>query len=90
MVCIETVSFSIEINGHKFDMWKPKRGIRQGNPLSLCIFIICLNSLISKFVDGHKSAHFDGFQINKHTCHLSQSFVLRMIASYFAKIILNP
>lgn len=67
MVCIETVSFSIEINGHKFDMWKPKRGIRQGNPLSLCIFIICLSSLISKFVDGHKSAHFDGFQINKHT-----------------------
>lgn len=67
MVCIETVSFSIELNGHKFDMWKPKRGIRQGNPLSLCIFIICLNSFISKFVDGHKSAHFDGFQINKHT-----------------------
>lgn len=67
MISIESVSFDLHINGHISESWNPKRGIRQGDPLSSYIFIICLNFLILKFVEGHKSKQSDGLQINKNT-----------------------
>lgn len=31
------------------------------------LFIMCLNFLILKFIEGHHNKTFDGFQTNKHT-----------------------
>lgn len=67
MMCIQSVSYDITINGCITESWNPNRGIRQGDPLSPYIFIICMNYLIFKFVDGHNSNLFDGLQINKYT-----------------------
>ena len=43
--CISRVSYSLIVNGERCGFIKPSRGIRQGDPLSLCIFIICLELL---------------------------------------------
>lgn len=67
MKCIVTVNYSLQINGHITESWKPQRGLRQGDSLPHYIFILCLNLLILKFVEGHRTKEFDGLQINKNT-----------------------
>ncbi|KAK9988891.1 hypothetical protein SO802_029130 [Lithocarpus litseifolius] len=45
MSCISSSSISILFNGGKLDKFKPTRGIRQGDPLSPYIFLLCMEFL---------------------------------------------
>lgn len=44
--CVSTVSYSIIINGSSYGIIHPTRVLREGDPLSLYLFLICAEGLL--------------------------------------------
>ncbi|XP_013639114.1 PREDICTED: uncharacterized protein LOC106344250 [Brassica oleracea var. oleracea] len=63
MTCIETVSYSFLINGTPQGRVRPSRGLRQGDPLSPYIFILCTEVLAAMCNKGQEDGSLPGVRV---------------------------
>ena len=82
MECIQSVTYSILVNGEPNGHIIPSRGIHQGDPLSPYLFLLCsedLNGIIQHSVDG---GQIEGFLFVVPVQRFLTYF-LQMIVSFF-------
>ena len=63
MTCITTVSYFILINGEPKGLITPTRGIRQGDPLSPFLFLLCIEGLNTLIVQAAIRGDIKGFAL---------------------------
>ena len=63
MSCVTTPSFSILINGKPFGMIHPSRGIRQGDPLSPYMFLLCAEGFTALLNKAESEGQIKGISI---------------------------
>nr|XP_027103208.1 uncharacterized protein LOC113724515 [Coffea arabica] len=72
--CLSTVSYSFKINGDQKGFVTPKRGIRQGDPLSPYLFLICSEGLSNLLRRAEASKLISGISISRRGPSVSHLF----------------
>jgi hypothetical protein len=74
MPCVRTVSFSVLINGRPSGQFIPTRGLRQGNPLSPYLFILCAEALCSSINKAVRDGDIHGVPISRKGFRINQLY----------------
>ena len=71
MECVSSVSYSYLINGSAKGCVRPSRGISQGDPLSLYLFILCSEVLSSLCVKAQEEGLLQGVRVARNSPSLN-------------------
>ena len=83
MICVKIVSYSMLVNGEPKGLIHPIRGIRQGDPLSPFLFLLCTEGLNSLILQAKSEGSIHSFALSGRSPKLTH-LLLRMIAYCFA------
>ena len=65
MECVRTVSYSILVNREPRGMINPSKGIRQQDPLSPFLFLLCIEGLHGLIMQATRAKEINGFSLCK-------------------------
>ncbi|XP_038718208.1 uncharacterized protein LOC120011213 [Tripterygium wilfordii] len=71
MQCISSVTYRVLVNGSTTDLIILTRGIRQGDPLSPLLFVLCTEALSSNLNAAHAAHTFRGFPFGRGRLRVS-------------------
>ena len=74
MSCVSSSSILVSFNGGAMDPFQPSRGIRQGDPLSPYLFILCMEILGAYILDKCNDNLWDPISASRGGVAFSQLF----------------
>ena len=74
LMCVSTVQYFILHNGHELGPIVPRRGLRQGDPLSPYLFILCAEGLSALIRHNKRLGLWQGCKINRLAPVISHLF----------------
>jgi hypothetical protein len=89
MQCIQSVNFFVLINGQKTENFQPSRGIRQGDPFSPYLFIICAEAMSNLLAQAENSGWLSGVPTSpKGPClnHLFLQMTAYVLQGHFERL----
>ena len=74
MMCVKTVSYLVLINGKPKGKIFPTRGLRQGNPISPYLFLLCVEGLSAMFQREARLGRINGVSVCRRAPQISHLF----------------
>ena len=83
MECITTLSYKVLVNGEQSEQFFPARGLRQGDPISPYLFILCVNVLSFMLFSAQIQNTFQGVKISRHALPITYLFYADDLMIFF-------
>jgi len=74
LACVKSVSYSVAVNGNVVGKICPSRGLRQGDPISLYLFILCAEAFSSLLHNAQMRGLISGVPTSKKGPSISHLF----------------
>ncbi len=74
MDCVSSSTISILFNGGRMDEFSPSRGIRQGDPLSPYLFILCMEYLSLRIFEACQNKNWKSIKASRSGPSFSHLF----------------
>jgi hypothetical protein len=71
MACVRSVRYQVRFNSDETDMFVPTRGLRQGDPLSPYLFLLCAEGLSSLLMYEEEVGSIDGLRVCRNAPSVS-------------------
>ena len=71
MKCVSTVSYRIKVNGALSESFEPERGLRQGDPLSPYLFLLCAEGFSALLAKAEEDGLISGVKICRNAPSIS-------------------
>ena len=67
MECVSTIEYTLLVNGSMTQIFTPSKGLRQGDPISPYLFLMCANVLsIALLKAGKKKKDIQGIKVGRN------------------------